>query len=346
MATYKVIQDIEAEDKFVGPLTLRQFIEAGIAVVCGYLIFVFLTKNLWILALPLIPVMLAAGFLAFPWGKDQSTEVWLLAKIRFLLKPRRRIWNQSGIQELVTITAPKHMEQFTGNNLSETEVKSRLKALAETIDSRGWAVKNASVNYYNQPSAMANTTSDRLIDAGAFTREVPNVDVRASDDILDEKNNPTALHLNELVNASSQAHRQATLESLKQISQHKDRSNKQGGHTDKPDFWFMREPDRSHLPKDYTAFGAAKTVSPTTDSSTTSQSTTTKPAATIKHHKKSAKKPGSNRGANTSKEPLKPGILELANNNDLTVATIAHEANKKPLAHDDGQHPEVVVPLR
>ena len=31
MATYKVIQDIEAEDKLIGPLTLRQFIYAGYA---------------------------------------------------------------------------------------------------------------------------------------------------------------------------------------------------------------------------------------------------------------------------------------------------------------------------
>ena len=31
MATYKVIQDIEAEDKLLGPLTLRQFIYAAVA---------------------------------------------------------------------------------------------------------------------------------------------------------------------------------------------------------------------------------------------------------------------------------------------------------------------------
>ncbi|MGH7158305.1 MAG: PrgI family mobile element protein [Candidatus Saccharimonadales bacterium] len=33
MATYKVIQDIEAEDKILGPLTLRQFIYAGVAAI-------------------------------------------------------------------------------------------------------------------------------------------------------------------------------------------------------------------------------------------------------------------------------------------------------------------------
>jgi hypothetical protein len=35
MATYKVIQDIEAEDKLVGPLSLKQFIFALIAIFLG-----------------------------------------------------------------------------------------------------------------------------------------------------------------------------------------------------------------------------------------------------------------------------------------------------------------------
>src|SRR5476651_1493159 len=147
MATYKVLQDIEAEDKFVGPLTLKQFIFAGIAFVCAYLSFFFLTKHAWILVIPLLPVMVTTGFLAFPWGRDQPTEIWLLAKIRFFLKPKRRIWNQSGVEQLVTITVPKRTEpEYVGSNLSQTEVRSRLKALASTIDSRGWAIKNVNVN--------------------------------------------------------------------------------------------------------------------------------------------------------------------------------------------------------
>jgi len=39
MATYKVIQDIEAEDKLLGPMTLRQFIYAVIVVVMGFVAF-------------------------------------------------------------------------------------------------------------------------------------------------------------------------------------------------------------------------------------------------------------------------------------------------------------------
>ncbi len=40
MATYKVLQDIEAEDKILGPLSLRQFIYGLITVFFLYLCFI------------------------------------------------------------------------------------------------------------------------------------------------------------------------------------------------------------------------------------------------------------------------------------------------------------------
>ena len=45
MATYKVLQDIEAEDKLLGPLTLRQFVYGAIAVICLYLSYFLTTKG-------------------------------------------------------------------------------------------------------------------------------------------------------------------------------------------------------------------------------------------------------------------------------------------------------------
>src|SRR5882762_7603529 len=110
MATYKVIQDIEAEDKFVGPLTLKQFIIAAVGAVSIYVTFLLVTKHLWFVSVPLWPLIVVCGFLAFPWGRQQPTEIWLLAKIRFFLKPKLRLWDQSGREELVTITVPKKVE--------------------------------------------------------------------------------------------------------------------------------------------------------------------------------------------------------------------------------------------
>ncbi|HSX16752.1 MAG TPA: PrgI family protein [Patescibacteria group bacterium] len=217
MATYKVIQDVEAEDKILGPLTLRQFIYAGIAAVCLYLTYFAATHKAGFLAAVFIPFAVITGFFAFPWGRDQPTEVWALAKIRYLLKPRRRIWDQSGVKELVTVTAPKRTQTDYTNGLSETEVNSRLRALADTLDSRGWAIKNANVNLYSQPAlVMAEPSSDRLVSLNDFPQQVAAADVRPADDMLDTQNNAAAKEMDSKINASAKAHREKIMESLRQ----------------------------------------------------------------------------------------------------------------------------------
>ncbi len=194
MAQYKVIQDIEAEDKLLGPLTLKGFIYAIIAVFCAFINFkVFTSSGLgplkWVFILIFSLPMILFGVLASPLGRQQPTEVWLLARIRFLLKARKRLWSQSGMQHLVTITAPKKVDKNRTKGLSETEVKSRLQALATTLDSRGWAVKNVTV----APALLdQEAQSDRLVAPTTISTVDPNIDIHPADDIMDEQNNPTA----------------------------------------------------------------------------------------------------------------------------------------------------------
>ena len=75
MSTYKVLQDIEAEDKLVGPLTLRQFIYAAISAFLLYLSFFAYTKNVAFLMVFFLPPAFLIGFLAIPWHGDQPTEI-------------------------------------------------------------------------------------------------------------------------------------------------------------------------------------------------------------------------------------------------------------------------------
>ena len=180
MAAYKVIQDVEAEDHIIGPLTLRQFIYALIAAFFGYLCFIVTVKHAAFLLVILIPPLIFFGFFAFPFGRDQPTEIWALAKIRFLFKPRKRLWNQSGIKELVTITAPKIIEKVYTNNLSSTEVKSRLQALANTLDSRGWAIKNVSSMSYFPQNITNSESTQRLIDLESIPKPVPEFDIASN----------------------------------------------------------------------------------------------------------------------------------------------------------------------
>ncbi|CAN5623828.1 hypothetical protein BH23PAT1_BH23PAT1_0890 [soil metagenome] len=215
MATYKVLQDIEAEDKLLGWLTVRQFIYA--VMVVGMVFAAFRLALIHpVLVAPFLPPVLLFSVLASPFGGDQPSEIWLLAKVRYFLKPRRRIWDQSGMKDLVTITAPKKIERILTNNLSQTEVRSRLQSLADTIDSRGWAIKHIGPNPYGQPAyALNQSDSERLIDASSITQEVPNYDTQDVDDMLDEQNSATAQQFTQMIASSEQARRQQAVSQMR-----------------------------------------------------------------------------------------------------------------------------------
>ena len=238
MATYKLIQDIEAEDHILGPLSLRQFIFALITVFCLYICFILISKHVYLLLIFFLPPALFFGFFAVPFGRDQPTEVWALAKLRYLFKPRQRIWDQSGMKELVSITVPKKIEHHLTNGLNQYEVESRLNALASTLDSRGWAVKNSSgITPTSFSVVSSDDNSDRLINVGNDSIEVPEEQIPVGADMLDEDNSPVAQHFSEIINQTSQDHRQQLLEQMnaspapvQQVPQQSVASNNQ---------WFM-----------------------------------------------------------------------------------------------------------
>lgn len=207
MSTYKVIQDIEAEDKLIGPLTLRQSIYAGICLVCLYICFISVTKHVSFLVGIFLPPALITGFFAFPWKGEQPTEIWALARLRFMIKPRVRIWNQSGVKDVVTITAPRKIEASRPrtNNLSEYEVRSRLKALADTIDSRGWATRNASYTGYIQQQ------QSNIVAPGSM----PLAGIPAANDMFDERGSMVQ-NLDAMLTRSSQNQRQRVLMQMAQ----------------------------------------------------------------------------------------------------------------------------------
>jgi hypothetical protein len=194
MSVYKVLQDIEGEDHIIAWLTPRQTIYAAIVVVSMGLAFLMSRISI-LLAVPWIIPIGFFGFLAAPLGRDQPNDIWLGAQIRFYLKNRVRVWDQSGMQELVHITVPKRVERIYTNGLNQREVRSRLSALSTTIDSRGWAVKNSNVNLANTPQFIeqfTNQTNDRLLGGNSLQQDVPISDVTAADDIMDEANNSVA----------------------------------------------------------------------------------------------------------------------------------------------------------
>lgn len=373
MATYKVIQDIEAEDHLLGPLTLRQFIYGAVAALCGYFCFIGFAKHVYILLPVFLPILFLSAFFAFPWRRDQPTEIWALAIVRFMLLPHRRIWDQAGAKELVTVTAPKKVDTNYTDGLSQSEVKSRLKALADTIDSRGWAIKNVNPADAAIMASQASQ-SDRLVDLASLPRQVASYNDQPSDDIMDDTSQ-TSEKFAQMINASEASHRQQLLAEMQAASQPggTPAPTASNANATPPDnFWFLNQAGGGQAAVD------ANVITPgSSDDSSTSSADDKELAAELKANKKtpeaysthlrtiqplsaqpavnddntndtstdastnSAAKIDENQDNNARIEQSRRAVeqAQLASNDDLTIATIARQAHKQS---DDN---EVVISL-
>src|SRR3990167_1086829 len=104
MATYKVPQNVEAEDKLLGPFSFKQFIYLMITAFGVFIAWLFARINGWLVIIPL-PFIGVFAILGLYHRPDQPVETYLLAAISFLTKPRKRKWDPEGIVENVRITA-------------------------------------------------------------------------------------------------------------------------------------------------------------------------------------------------------------------------------------------------
>ncbi|RKV95361.1 MAG: PrgI family protein [Candidatus Saccharimonas sp.] len=177
MSVYKVPQDVEAEDKLLGPFSFRQFIFLIIAVVSLGAAYI-LARILLPLGLIPVPIALFFGALALPLRKDQPMEVYLAAVISFMLKPKKRLWQPDGIEYLVEVTAPKTEETTRRNSYNQEEVQRRLSYLANLVDSRGWSIRGVNdpdssmqADLYNE----AQTAFDPLDETGATAQNITNL---------------------------------------------------------------------------------------------------------------------------------------------------------------------------
>ncbi len=143
MSVYKVPQDVEADDKLIGPFSFRQFVYlmiVGGLVMLGYALFQIFPG----LALIPVPFIIFFGALALPLRKDQPMETYLAAILSFNLKPRKRLWEADGQDRILEIVPPEVTETAL-KGLPESEVDRRLAYLSAVVDSGGKIVKTSQI---------------------------------------------------------------------------------------------------------------------------------------------------------------------------------------------------------
>ena len=293
MAQYKVPQDVEADDKLLGPFSFRQFVYLLIA--AGLIaIAVGLFQLFPLLAIIPLPPVLFFLALALPLKKDQPMETYLAALVSYYLKPRKRIWTSGQRNSTIAITAPKIVEESRTRNITGEEATHRLSFLADIVDTEGYAIKGASSNPMREELiAEANTASDMF-----------------------ETN-----HFNSLENTIAKDENERHEKVIKKMQAAIEKNDMMG---------FGTYDDKPSIQRDFSSvtnnvadtmkgpdFGASSVVVQPGLPPVEKQSQQAEPV------EKPVEKP-------EKVEPIvaKPSIIELANNPDFSVATIAKEANR------------------
>lgn len=322
MAVYKVPQDVEADDKLIGPFSFRQFIY--LIIVAGSIAIGWVLSQIFIpLAIITLPIILLFGALALPLRKDQPMETYLAALISFYIKPHKRLWDPDGQQALIEITAPKLIETHLTKDLSQNEAERRFSYLADIVDSRGWAVRGVT----EQPQTVNSMSADIYYEA------------QQVEDILDESTREYH-QIDSKLDQVTTARKQALMDQMRQQS--------------------AQQPQPVAEPPTPASVPVATPAPQTNPPDDTSQTTAPEPHLQMNPYPASmhqavvqplgtpdpsATAPVADSQQNTSGTTPSPDIIKLANNSDLSIETIAHEANRinerESLPED-----EVIVSLR
>lgn len=326
MAVYKVPQDVEADDKLIGPFSFRQFVYLIIVVIA-----IALAWGLSQLFIPLaiipLPVILFFGALALPLRKDQPMEIYLAAVVSFYLKPRKRLWQPDGIQSLVEITAPKEIEKPRAKNLSELEAQQRLSYLANIVDTGGWAVRGVETPEVNSPMR-----TDAYFEA------------QQTEDILDESGG-VARSFDTMIGQADAKRHEEMLERMRRgpTPQITPVPDPYANLTSQPQAAAPAEPDPQVTYNPYPTSIHQSIINPI--STPPAQASAATPAPPQPSAQPAASVPPKPALA-TSEEPVSPDIINLANNPDLSIETIAHEANRIHQKEQQESEDEVIISLR
>jgi hypothetical protein len=208
MGQYKVPQDVEAEDKLIGPLSLRQFIYVLIGLGWAGLMFLIFRSQVIIMVIAIIPITGFFLILGFGRRKEQSFERYFVAWLQFMFVPRVRVWDKDLVQDeriKADLTPP---EVITNKNIQ----RSSLQQLALVMDTHG-TMKDPTIQLQDENNNSAYY-SQRVISPaqipGIVAAQQPGtLQVTLQDDMLDGST-PRSEAVNQMLeNQEANIHNQA-----------------------------------------------------------------------------------------------------------------------------------------
>lgn len=318
MATYKVPQDVEADDKLIGPFSFRQFIYLIIVALACALAWGLSQLFIGLAIIPL-PIILLFGALALPLRKDQPMEIYLAAIISYYLKPHRRLWDPDGVESLIEITVPKVVEIQRSKNITQADAEQRFSYLAGIVDSGGWAIRGVGA----QGSQSTTINNDIFLEA------------QSAEDVLDS-NNSVAQGFNTMMSKETDRVRQEAIDRMRQAPMAATPAPVPASAA----AYAVPAPAQSATPQVTPVFNPypdiqQTVIQPIDDAAHSTSQPVPVPVET----------PAAQTAPTTSDKPLSADIMNLANNPDLSIETIAREAHRLQEKENDMSE-EVVISLR
>ncbi len=136
MLQYNIPQFVDAEDKIIGPLTIRQFASLAIGVVIlgfGWA----LAPDISVFIILGTPVFVATIAFAFVKVNGQTFATFITNIIRFVLKPTLFLWSRDPINATSIIQITIKKKTFHKKDSVPAFSQTRVNEIAWTLDTYG-----------------------------------------------------------------------------------------------------------------------------------------------------------------------------------------------------------------
>ena len=132
---FKVPQNVQMEDKIVGPLTLKHLGILGGGGGLAYVIYVVLARNYYweVWVPPVAIVSILTVLFAFVRIHNNSFSKFLILFTEYLIIPRQRVWNKGSAEIYHVPVAIKKKKNIQGPKKykSDKKITKSLKQLSE-----------------------------------------------------------------------------------------------------------------------------------------------------------------------------------------------------------------------
>ena len=136
---YKVPQDVQREDRLVGPLTLRQLIICGIGFTIAYALYTSISRDYELITalIPVIILGLITVTFAFIKPHNLVFEKFILFWIESLILPRQRYWLKGMADPSRLLYPPRDEEKTKKVEIVKTDKKPKtINELTEILDKK------------------------------------------------------------------------------------------------------------------------------------------------------------------------------------------------------------------